>query len=158
VSRCVVPALSARYKLHSGQLHPRSLASVRSHQTGARALTYGPRAYIRLMRDRYAGMGAKLVYATMQRRAFRSVSCSYSGSLDSRCRRVGAPHMCRRETSPAAWRKRWSRTVDGSGLIVDYHERTMRDTSARNISLVLSIFMPDRFVALQHICRDQSSM
>lgn len=33
MSRCVVPALSARYKLHSRQLHPRSLASVRSHQT-----------------------------------------------------------------------------------------------------------------------------
>jgi len=47
---------------------------------------------------RGAGMGAKLVYATKQRRAFRGVSCSYSGSLaDSRCRRVGASRMCRRE-------------------------------------------------------------
>lgn len=39
---------------------------------------------------RGVGMGAKLVYATKQHRAFRGVSCSYSGSLDSRCRRVGA--------------------------------------------------------------------
>lgn len=60
------------YNLYDEQLHPRLLASVRSHQE-AHVPSRTAHAYEADEESpRGAGMGAKLVYAMKQRRAFRA--------------------------------------------------------------------------------------